>query len=269
MSILEEGIKKIYSEHLTEQRHYITTIYEGVRKRNLSILFDLEVFYVPNDEFMIEVFGPSIMNVSFDCYDYMGECKWKYHLVLPIRDVSGNVVGFSGYNPYVDLYNKSKKEPGNKELASTFNSSEMQVIATMPRYKESSSLLMDKSKFFICPLGFEKAMDDGYIILVDGFFDSISIAQEKFNSISILGSSLSEYVRFCLSFIKVVYVAHDNDSAGKKLYNSTKKIHPNVHSIVQSKCKDIDDFIKMYPNEFHEGMKQINTKIPISFMLEA
>lgn len=277
MSILEAGLEKIYSECFDEQEHFINTICENVRGRKLDILFDLKAFYVPNDDFMLNHFGPSITSNNFDCYDYLGACKWKYHLVLPIRDVMGNVVGFSGYNPYVGL---AKNEKKNEETSSEPSISDSNVfnepskeekinITTMSRYKESSAVVMDKSKYFICPLGLRKAIDDGYIILVDGFFDSISLAQEGYNSMSILGSRMSEYVRFCLSLVKVVYVAYDNDGAGKKLYNSTKQVHNNVHSIVQSKCKDIDSFIKEYPSEFREGMKQINTRIPMSFMLKA
>ena len=95
MSILEAGLEKIYSECFEEQKHFINTICENIRGRNMDILFDLKAFYVPNDEFMMNYFGPSIMSNNFDCYDYLGSCKWKYHLVLPIRDVMGNVVGFS------------------------------------------------------------------------------------------------------------------------------------------------------------------------------
>lgn len=275
MSILEIGLERIYSECLEEQKHFINTICENIRGRKLDLLFDLKAFYVPNDEFMIEHFGPSIMSANFDCYDYLGYCKWKYHLVLPIRDVLGNVVGFSGYNPYVGLAKKEKNNSINKEEINNSNVFSGEVksdnidITTMSRYKESSAVLMDKSKYFICPLTLEKAINEGYIILVDGFFDSLSLAQEGYNSISILGSSISEYMRFCLSLVKVIYVAYDNDSAGRKLYNSVKQMHNNVYSIVQSKCKDIDAFIKEYPDEFKSGMSQINSKIPMSFMLKA
>lgn len=286
MSILEAGLEKIYSECLEEQKHFINTICENVRGRKLDLLFDLKAFYVPNDEFMINYFGPSIMSNNFDCYDYLGYCKWKYHLVLPIRDVLGNVVGFSGYNPYVGLAKKEKnvdlgdqsqindsnvflgEEKSNDSNPSMIQSDKID-ITTMSRYKESSAVVMDKSKFFICPLTLKKAIDDGYLILVDGFFDSLSLAQEGYNSMSVLGSTISEYMIFCLSLVKVIYVAYDNDSAGKKLYNTIKQSHNNVYSIVQSKCKDIDAFIKEYPNEFKEGMNQINSKIPMSFMLKA
>lgn len=269
MHLLEDGIKRIYKECLEEQTHFINTICRDVRNNDLQILFDLKAFYVPNSDFMVEYFSPAIMSPSFDCYDYLGNCKWNYHLVVPIRDVSGNVVGFTGYNPYVDIYNKQKKlSRENNDLSKLEElNAQFSEIAKMPRYQESSSALLDKSKYFICPLGFDKALEDGYLIVVDGFFDCLSLAQDGYNSISILGSNVTEYIRFCLSLVKVIYVAYDNDSAGKTLFKRIQSIHPRVFSITQSKCKDIDEFRKTYPNEFREGMKQINCKIPMSFSL--
>lgn len=271
MSLLDEGVEKIYKESLEEQTHFIQTICKDVREVDLPILFDLKAFYVPNDEFMIDYFGAAIVSPAFDCYDYLGVCKWKYHLVLPIRDVMGTIVGFTGYNPYVDIYNKQRKSLRESDKLDSMEElkNKFPDIATMARYKESSSVLMDKSKFFICPLGFDKALEDGYIILVDGFFDCLSLAQDGYNSISILGSSITEYIRFCLSLVRVIYVAYDNDSAGKNLFNRMKSIHPRVYSITQSKCKDIDEFRKKYPSQFHEGMKQISSKMPMSFSLKA
>lgn len=310
MSLLEQGINKIYDECLEEQTHFINTICRNVRGRSLDILFDMKAFYVPNDEFMIEYFGPAITSANYDCYDYYGSCKWKYHLVIPIRDVYGGVVGFSGYNPYVSLAKSStddsseevNREKGESPKSDSMSDSELfannqnnthpsklmnnnsvdnsakddldsysdnkKVLKTLPRYKESSISLMDKSKFFICPLGLKKAIDDEYIILVDGVFDSISLAQEGYNSISILGSTISEYTRFILSLVKNVYVAYDNDGAGRRLYESLKRVHGSVYSITQSKCKDIDDFIKEYPEDFKREMSKLSRKVPMSFHLK-
>lgn len=256
--MLEEGIKRIYSEDLETQQHYINTICSDVRGRQLDILYDMGAFYVPNNDYMLKYFGESIASPRYDCYSYNGYCLWTHHLLIPVRDVVGKIVGFTGHNPYVALA-KSKENKTKEEEA----------ISKMPRYRESSDMVMDKSKFFICPLGIKKAIEDKYIIVTDGVFDAISLANEGFNSVCILGSSLSEYVKFCLSFIETVYVAHDNDYAGIKLFNTFKSSLPKVLAIRQSKCKDIDGFIKNYPNEFSEGMKAIFNKVKTSIMLIA
>lgn len=256
--MLMRGIKKIYSEDLDTQKHYIKTICGELRGRELDILVDMQAFYVPNNDYMIEYFGYEITHPQFDCYTNEGECIWAHHLVIPIRDVSDKVVGFTGYNPYVAL--AKKKEQKTKEE---------EEISKMARYKESSTILMDKSRFFLCPLGFKKAIEDGYIIITDGVFDTVSIANEGFNSFCILGSTISEYVKFCLSFIDVIYVAYDNDFAGVKMYNSFKSTFPKTLAIRQNKCKDIDGFIKMYPNEFNASMQAVFGKVKTSIMLNA
>lgn len=256
--MLEQGIAKIYNEDFNAQEHYINTICEDLRGRKLPIVIDMKSFYVPNDEYMINYFGYGITNPKYDCYAFDGSCKWTHHLVIPITNVSGKVVGFTGYNPYVAL--AKKKEVRTKEE---------EEVSKMSRYKESSNMLMDKSRFFICPLGLKKAIEDGYIIVTDGVFDTLSLANEGYNSFCILGSTLTEYAKFCLSFVKVIYVAYDNDYAGVKLYKRIQMSFPQVLAIRQSKCKDIDGFIKNYPKEFNESMQSIFSPVKTSIMLNA
>jgi len=255
--MLEKGLDKIYNEDLATQKHYIDLICKDLRGRDLPIIYDLKAFYVPNNDYMIEYFGHNISNPRYDCYNYNGYCSWTHHLVIPVRDVMGKVVGFTGYNPYVSLAH-------SKEL----KTKEEEEISKLSRYKESSKILMDKSKFFIAPLGIRKAIEDKYIVVIDGVFDSISVANEGFNSLCILGSTVSEEVRFCLSFIETIYVAYDNDYAGIKLFNRLKTMFPNVLAIRQSKCKDIDGFIKQYPDGFNKSMQSIFSKVKTSILLE-
>lgn len=249
--MLQKGIDRIYNEDFDSQKHYISTICENLRGRKLDILFDNQAFFVPNHEYMITYFGESITSSQYDCYHWDGNCKWTGHLVYPIRNIKGKVVGFTGYNPFTKF------------------SKDVTEVSQLSRYKESSNILMNKSRFFICPLGVRKAIEDEYIIVVDGFFDCMSLAQEGFNAIAILGSTVSTEMRFLLSLIGTVYVAYDNDVAGVKLFNRLKLSLPKVLPIRQTKCKDIDEFIKLYPEQFKEGMKQINSKIKMPIQLKA
>lgn len=252
--MLEAGIKRIYEEDFENQKHFIDVICEKVREgMNPQILFDVNAFFVPNKDYMKQFFGPEITLSNWDCYDVFGDCKWTGHLLVPIRDIDGKVRGFSGYNPAVTLEKK--------------NDNSDRVFEKMSKYKESAKTLLDKSRFFLCPLGFKKAMEDGYIILVDGFFDSLSVAGVGYNSMALLGSSLTDEIKFCLSFIDRIYVAYDNDLAGDKLYKTIKRSFPNCFYIKQSKCKDIDEFSKKYPSEFIEGLSQINSDLVTSIDL--
>lgn len=249
--MLDKGIEKIYEEDFEAQKHYLGLTCEKVRSMRPDILFKVKAFYVPNSEYMIKYFGREITHPSYDCYLYDGTCKWVGHLVIPIRDITGKVRGFSGYNPLV-----------------TLNNYEDDVLNKMPKYKESADYVMNKSRFFLCPLGLEKAILDKYIIITDGFFDALNVANFNFNSMAILGSNVTKEIKFCLSFIDDIYVAHDNDEAGLKLYNSLKMSLPNVYYIRQSKFKDIDEFIKTYPKQFESQMNNVFNPIKTSFYLK-
>lgn len=251
--MLESGIMKIYEEDLEAQKHFIGVICSKVRKMNPDILFKVNAFFVPNNDYMVKMFGYSIKHESYDCYDYYGNCKWMGHLVVPIRDINGVIKGFSGYNPAVTVNNRDENPD--------------EIIKQMSKYKESNKRLFDKSKYMLCPLGLEKAINDGYIIITDGFFDALSVASFDLNSAANLGSNLTEEVLFCLDLVDTKYVAYDNDNAGIAFYKELKGKLSNVYSITQNKCKDIDEFIRLYPEDFKANMDKINSKFKTNIML--
>ena len=251
--MLEEGIRKIYSEDFEAQQHFINVICTSVRKMSPEILYQINAFFVPNEEYMIKMFGYSIKHDCYDCYDFYGNCKWTGHLVIPIRDIHGVIKGFSGYNPAVTVNNRDVNPD--------------EVIKQMSKYKESNKKMFDKSRFTLCPLGLEKAIKDGYVIVTDGVFDALSLASFGLNSLANLGSNLSKEVLFCLDLIDVKYVAFDNDNAGIAFYRELKTKLTNVYSLTQNKCKDIDEFIRQYPNEFKQGITKINTKLRTNIVL--
>lgn len=249
--MLDRGIENVYNKDFLNQKHFITTICREVRNMDPDILFKIKAFYVPNYEYLVKYFGEDITLYKYDCYLPDGSCKWNGHLLIPIRDVKGKVRGFTGYNPLVKLASADDKA---KQL---------------PRYKESSQALLNKSRFYLCPFGLEKAINDGYIIITDGVFDALGFAGSGYNSFALLGSNLTEELLFCLSFVETVYVAHDNDKAGLTMYDKIKLKLPNVFYIRQNKCKDMDEFKSKFPVAFEEGMKMITGKFKRSFYINA
>lgn len=248
--MLNRGIDNIYENDFKSQEHFINVICREVRSMCPNLLFKLKAFYVPNPEYMKLYFGTEITYSNYDCYDINGNCKWTGHLLIPIYDMDGNVRGFTGYNPAV-----------------TLNKGENEVLNKMSKYKESSKYVLDKSKFGLCPLGFEKAINDKYIVVTDGVFDAINVADCGFNSFCLLGSSLTDELQFCLSFIDVIYVASDNDEAGLNLLRTVKNKFPKVYPIRQNKYKDIDAFIKNHREEFIAQMNHIHDKIKMPIFL--
>ncbi|WP_304427890.1 toprim domain-containing protein [uncultured Clostridium sp.] len=225
--VINEGIKRIYKEDLETQKHYIDTIMKEARNSDSSIIYKAEGFFVPNDKYMVEYFGNEITNQQYDCYGYYGDCKWTGNLVLPLRDVKNNIVGFVGYNPFIAIENKEKG------------------IWDNPYYKQSDKKVLNKSLFlFGLKDYFKRAMKEGYIIITDGVFDLLSCEREGLVAGALLGSYVSDALLFQLSFIPKVIVAMDNDDAGLKVLNYLKKYLPRTIALKQGKFKDIDDLLK-------------------------
>jgi hypothetical protein len=67
-------------------------------------------------------------------------------------------------------------------------------------------------------------------------------------------------VLFQLRFIDTVFVAEDNDQAGRGLYENLKRKHPRVRYIRQNVTKDADDILKsefeqLYVTRLWEAIK--------------
>lgn len=224
--MLSSGIEHIYKYDYESQKNYLRVVCNTARGREYKILENLKAFYVPNEDYMLEHFGDDILHYKYDCYNY-GSCKWTGHLVIPIRSIKGEVLGFTGYNPLV-----------------TINNYKDESLSKMSKYQESNRIAMAKDRNLLCPLGLKKAISDGYLVIVDGFFDCLALAEEDINSAALLGSEFGKYVQLILRFIDTIYILYDNDHAGVALKEQISKYHSKAFPIKQVKYKDIDEAIK-------------------------
>lgn len=226
-SIISKGIKQVYADDFDSQKHYIEILLRETRGTvDLETIYRAEGFFVPNNEYMLHYFGNECKDPMLDIYDYRGVCVWDNNIVFPIRNVGNRVVGLLGYNPF----RKLEKSEG---------------LTTRNHYTYSSKSVFSRGKhLYMLPGVYEKAVADGYLVLTDGGFDMMSFAAHGINSASALGSDLTPETIFMLRFVKSIYLAEDNDSAGRRLYNQLKNTHPNVNYIRQAMFKDADDMIK-------------------------
>lgn len=228
-SVFEKGVELIKSEDREQQRKYIEVI-SRYRFIDVEYLLNLGCFFVPNQDYLLDRFGPDCLKAEYDFYSYDGQCRWLGCLMIPIRDVFGNISGFTGFNPASSLIRKDNKE----------NNSDLEV----PRkYKISSKTCFDKNKFMLIPNGYEKILKDDYCIVLDGVFDAITLASFGLNTCCNLGTTLSTSVIYMLSFPSRRYISADNDLAGLSLLNLIKSKLPNTVAISQNKYKDIDEYI--------------------------
>ncbi len=222
--IIEKGIVEVWDSDCEVQSEFLHLI-ENVRGMGHGILKELRAFFVPNDAYLALRFGEGIKTPDFDCY--VGSlCKWNNCLVMPIRNAADNAVGLVGFNPFQYLKNRESND------------------WTTPYYKYSNAYLFPKGKHVFAPGGIAKALEEGYVFVVDGIFDAISLWHRGFNAWALMDSSLTRERIVLLRSVKRVILVADNDDAGVKLYKQMRQKIRGVELIKQGKTKDIDELLK-------------------------
>lgn len=225
--VIKKGIQKIREIDSKVQDEFINIICKDVRGMDSEIVHRANAFYVPNDDYMIVMFGEILKNSQYDCYLIDGTCRWLNNLVFPITDLAGNVVGLAGYNPHNYL---QAKETGDKSLN---------------YYGYSNKDLFIKGNYLYClDRVYKKALAQGYLIITDGLFDCLSLSSYDYLAAALLGSNVNEQVLAQLTFIDRIILAHDNDEAGLRLARFLTKKLNNVVCVKQKYTKDVDDLLK-------------------------
>lgn len=229
--ILKTLVDNIYSSDLETQKYYLPTLHKDVRgSDSYEILFKAKAFFVPNEEYVSVFGGPNAKKVGNGFYNSEGNSIWIHKIILPVIGVDSEIKGMIAYSPFV----KAAKE--SKDLESE--------LISRSTYTFPSAEYFEKSKYvYFIEDNFNRAVSEGYVVLTDGSFDMLSFAANGIISWSLMGSSISPIVAFCLRLVKNVFLAHDNDTAGLKLLRELQKIHPRVFSISQDAVKDADKII--------------------------
>lgn len=234
-SLIKEGIKSVWETDVEAQQGFLQVIAE-LRSVSIDTLKSVGAFFVPNDEYLARHCGAEIKEYEYDCYLDDEICRWSNWLVIPIMDISGTVVGLAGFNPF--LYLKAREE------------NDWSIVY----YQYSRGSLFKKGRYVYSPPGnYEKALDDGYVFVVDGLFDAISLWEAGFNACAMMDSAVTEEKVVLLRFVKRVILLADNDDAGVKLYRTLRRRVPQLELFKQGKTKDIDELLK---TEFRESTIQ-------------
>lgn len=215
--IWETGYNKIMSNVVSrdEQKLWVTEAATEIRKMPPEELIAREFIYVPNDIYMLHYFGAEIAEYKYGVYREE-QCNLYKRLIYPIRGFNGQVVALGGWSCDSEW-----------------------------KYVYSPDTLWDKSKYFyINPDDFAKALDDDYLMIVDGIFDAINLNRLGLHAASLMGSNLSNWHKQYLKMFKYIIVVPDNDNAGVHLVKMLKKYRHDVIVLWQGKYKDIDDYIK-------------------------
>ena len=147
---------------------------------------------------------------------------FRGRLMFPVIDVRGNVIAFSG------------RILGEGE----------------PKYLNSPETPVFSKSHNLFGLNLAKKSKSGYIILVEGNIDVVSLHQAGFDSaVASLGTSLTpEQARLISRFKNEVVIAYDADSAGQKAAQRAisilEKLELKVRVLTVKGAKDPDEFIK-------------------------
>lgn len=221
------GIKRIWEEDEVSQSHYLSIIGEETRNLPLEIFQRFNAFFVPNNDYLKIYFGNEVTRLDYELYDSNGNCCLNNCIVFPCYTLTNRIAGWVAYNPLVKLQSVQENN------------------FMMNYYSYPSKYTFNKKDYlFILPDVYKKALQDGYLILVDGVFDCVSFCYYGLNAASLLGSYLNINLAFYLKFIGKIFVAIDNDEAGLKMLHAVQRFIPHAKVIRQGYKKDADDILK-------------------------
>lgn len=246
---LETGIREVWAQDSEFQKACIEGIVKNIRnikndkilKLHTDYLVDQGAFFVHNDQYMIDRFGEFIKDPALGIYRY-DCCSLAGRLAIPLRYMDGTVKGFIGYS----------KKPANLVGDNSF-------IKYLYPPKEAFT----KARYmYMMADEYKKAVEDGYVCIVDGIFDKIVLQCLGINAVSLCGSALTKWHRYYLHFIKHKIVIADNDTAGRNLAAKCKRYLADCVEIQQASQNDIDAFLRTDEavNEFMNCFEQMKSE---------
>ena len=244
------------------QKEMLHEFSRSIRKCDVEQLIRYKAFIVLDNNYLASItydkFEDTILNPKYDLYhgDY---CKFNKRLMIPLSGFDGNVHGFVGYD---------KPEEKETDVAESDEDDDMRLKNDFLFYLYQSDLVFKKSKYlFITRDEYIEAIKRGYIFIVDGVFDKISVSGINEPCCAVLSSSFSKYHAEYLKFIKNWIVLADNDSAGARLLNKCQGYNKNTVRMSFKDCKDIDEKLmsdKLNKDKFSKALKEIKST---SFLL--
>jgi len=221
-----------------------------VQKRGLSkaILTQFGVGYAPNswNALVDAMHKKGYTDQELRDADLVGEKngriydRFRNRIMFPIIDVRGNVIGFGG----------------------------RVLDDSTPKYLNTSETIIFNKRKNLFGLNFAKKSKAGYIILVEGNVDVITLHQYGFDSaVASLGTSLTEEHAALLSrYTEQVVLTYDGDEAGqraaKRAIPMLEKVGIKVKVLQMRDAKDPDEFLhKFGPDKFRLLLEESSNRV--------
>lgn len=212
-----------------EQQEYIEVAFVEERGLPIEIAKEQRIFFIQEGTSRIDI--PEEFQAESLGMVHKGYVVYEGRLVYPVFDVKGDVMGFCGWDKFVQPKYLDSKNYGYKAKATTFYGMEK-----LEEYYKSSEP----------------------VYAVEGIVCCLYLRSIGLQSVALLGSGMTSYVATILKrFGRRLIVIPDNDAigktaveigsslAGEHFVRQAKKLLP-LATVVQSRiAKDIDDSRKV------------------------
>ena len=248
-ALYNELFAKVIEDDERSQRHYLSMVEEH-RKIPVDYLMSLGALFIPNNDYIRHYRGDKVLSSNAGLY-YDGSCPWVMFVLLPIRNLLGEVVGLVGW----DAYNKYKEvSEGAVGLVS---------------YRVSAKSVFQRERYFLSDIDcLRRNFDSRVLFVTDGVFDTVSLCYRGIPAVALLGSAFSRELLYFMSWYKYVYVCADNDRAGLNLVKKLSRALPNVYRVVQNQTKDIEELMRTQGDFVKEQLQCLmNSPIKGDFIL--
>lgn len=211
-----EANRKLMDWYLQEYRSMIE---REPRERLLTTMVGRNMFYVPTNNYIRKIFGNEIFMDFVSTYQNNVGSLTK-SLCMPLKTLSDDILGLVLNNPH-------HEEKYRYPVTGTFNKS---------RYLQT-----DRA-------GLTSAISSGYIILVEGVFDELSLSAIKQPALGLSGSSLNWDRAQIIDNIPVKIILSDEDYAGNRMLLESQKMLSGRIICARLPVKDIDLYLRSETN---------------------
>lgn len=215
-----------YFQEQPYHEHAMKLFIEDYRQLQLQVAYDADAFCV-DEEIDISQF-PEWMNIESLGFIKNRWCPMWGRCVFPVKDVKGQVMGFCGWDPFVDPKYLDSKNYGYKAKLTTLYGMEK-----LPEYYTS----------------------DKPVFVTEGLMCCLYLRSQGFQALATLGSHLTPYVISILSrFGNRLVMIPDNDETGDNYVRQVKYKLPRAICVQVAYGKDIEGCRKLDGHKYEEQL---------------
>lgn len=225
--VLTEAVE--FLSGLQDNDSKVRLIFDQMRDHfDISNLEEKNIFFYDSDTISNNDIPDKYKAYSLGLFNAGGSCSYSSRLVYPVRDVKNKVMGLCGWDP-----------------------------TEQPKYLDSKTYGYNAKRN--CLYGMEK-LKDYYlskepVFIVEGIPCCNYLRSKGFNSLSLLGSSISVYVIEILKRLgDRCILLPDNDEAGLNVLRTAKYKLPKARCYVSLVAKDIDDTRRANNGKFEQDL---------------